>query len=375
MNIPGNRAINIRSKIVSYYLDRKAANLYLSLDGAYCDLCSLSKEACLDSEKIQNGVLITFEIHSLQAVFDEFEQDDGSVKKCRNDYSVRAGDTNRPIAINQVVSVQVLHALMRSCDMYMKIIVHLIACVFDWSKSKYSRNHQFLEYARLDLQQRIRDRTRIRWDYADPSGQCGTTTTGNNCRRLLHDPSVRKLITSEVPEANKSKMKIHGQRLSIILRVLLSKRKVDAEKYKQHCITTNLFLITEFSCVTYKHLPGPWISITPPVHKVLAHSWELIKHNGGHGLGNLDEAGLEGCNKILRCIRKTMSRKKSCSERKHCSSCHIPAAFFSSIHLHKQHAHPASHPFTAHTNRQTPNVISIPLFSSLATLCTLFLLT
>ena len=93
---------------------------------------------------------------------------------------------------------------MRSCDMYMKIIVHLIACVFDWSESKYSRNHKFSERARHDLQQKTKDRTGIRWGYADPTWQCGITTTGNNYRQLLHDPSVRKLIASEVPEANKS---------------------------------------------------------------------------------------------------------------------------------------------------------------------------
>ena len=200
---------------------------------------------------------------------------------------------------------------MRTCDMYMKIIVHLLACVFDWSESKSSHNYQFLECARLDLQQKNKGRTGITWDYADPTGQCGTTTTGNNCRRLLHDPNVRKLITSDIQEANQMKMEILGQRLSIILWVLSSKRKGHVEKYRQYCIDTNLFLITEFHCATYKHLPGPWISITPSVHTVLAHSWDLIRHNDGHGLGNFDEAGLEGCNKILRCIRKSMSRKIS----------------------------------------------------------------
>ena len=54
-----------------------------------------------------------------------------------------------------------------------------------------------------------------------------------------------------------------------------------------------------------------WIRITPTVHKVLAHSWELIAHNDGVGLGALDESGLKGCNKILRNIRTNFSRKTS----------------------------------------------------------------
>ena len=311
VEMPEHRAVNIKSTNVSYCLDRKASNIFLGLGGAYCDLCHHSKEDCLDIEFIQNGINITRDITSLHAIFNDLEQEDGSLLKQPDDYDVRAGVTARPIANNQVVSIQVLHGLMRSVDMFMKIIVHLVACVFDWSESKTSHNHRFLEQARTDLQKKIKDATGIKWDYADATGQSGTTTTGNNCRRLLHDVTVRKLVTDAVPEANRSKMEVLGQRLSIILRVLSSKRKVDVEKYKQYCIDTNVFLLSQFPRVIYKKLPGPWISITPSVHKVLAHSWELIQYNDGHGLGNLDESGLEACNKILRTIRKTLSRKIS----------------------------------------------------------------
>ena len=62
---------------------------------------------------------------------------------------------------NQVVSVQVFYVLVRSREMYMKIIFHIIVYVFDWFESKPSHNHQFLALARLDLQQKIEDRTNI----------------------------------------------------------------------------------------------------------------------------------------------------------------------------------------------------------------------
>ena len=54
-----------------------------------------------------------------------------------------------------------------------------------------------------------------------------------------------------------------------------------------------------------------WVSITPSVHKLLAHSWELIDSNNGYGLGSLDESGLEGCNKLVRNIRTCIARKTS----------------------------------------------------------------
>lgn len=41
----------------------------------------------------------------------------------------------------------------------------------------------------------MRNETGIKWDEADSTGKGGKTTTDNNCRRLLHDQSVRKIIT------------------------------------------------------------------------------------------------------------------------------------------------------------------------------------
>ena len=176
-------------------------------------------------------------------------------------------------------------------------------------RSKSSYANRFLIDAKKRLQEKILESTGLRWDYADPTGQGGSTSTGNVYRRLLHDGQVRKIILEEVPDQHRERMEIFGQRLSIIIRVMSSHCKVNVEKYKEFCIKTNLFLLREFPRVVRKNLPGPWISITPTVHKVLTHSWELILHNNSFGLANLDESGLEGNNKILRSIRQNLSRK------------------------------------------------------------------
>ena len=99
--------------------------------------------------------------------------------------------------------------------------------------------------------------------------------------------------------------------LSVILRVLSCKRKVDVDSFKSYCTELYKLLIEDFPRVTFKHLPGPWISITPSLHKLLAHSWELILTNEEYGLGSLDESGLEGNNKISQGIRTRLSRKNS----------------------------------------------------------------
>ena len=49
---------------------------------------------------------------------------------------------------------------------------------------------------------------------------------------------------------------------------------------------------------------------TPTLHKLLAHALQIISdHNGGYGLEDLSEEGLEACNKLVRRYRERLSRK------------------------------------------------------------------
>ena len=69
-----------------------------------------------------------------------------------------------------------------------------------------------------------------------------------------------------------------------------------------------------FYCMLVTPFPGAdkaWISITPTVHKLLGHSWEMIESNDECRLKCPDESGLEETNKVLRSIRSKLSRKIS----------------------------------------------------------------
>ena len=112
-----------------------------------------------------------------------------------------------------------------------------------------------------------------------------------------------------IPDNLKEIMRHFGQQLSVILRVFSSSEIVNVTEYKKLCTELYQFLIQSFPRVTDKHLKGPWISITPSLHKLLAHSWELIEMNGDRGLCYLDESGMDGSNKIIHGIRTKLSRK------------------------------------------------------------------
>lgn len=304
--------LQVVSKIVGYMLDGKAAKLYTGLGGSYCDLCCFSKEQCLDRNVVAHGFNITRDIDDIMTIFNELVNENGTIITARNDYETRGGLTTKPITTNQVLSEQVLHALLRNFDHWMKTVVHVKAGVFDWSESPTSWNQPFLNRAKKDIQDTIYNNIHgTKWDFPDTSGKGGTTTTGNVARDLLHNSSNREIILSGVSDEHSEILSVYGRHLSVILRILCSSRCVRVEQYKSFCTELYLHLLDKFPRVHNKHLRGPWISITPSLHKLLAHSWELILNNNSEGLLRLDESGLEGCNKILRRIRTNLSRKTS----------------------------------------------------------------
>ena len=311
-----SKVITVRSKIISYMLDGKAAKLYTGLGGAYCDLCSFSKEECINRDQITQGFNITRDINDIINYFNDNVDEDGNVITAKGDYKQRGGVTTGPIATNQVISTQILHSMLRTFDHFMKVVVHIKAGVFSWSKSN-STDKLFLQTAKKQLQDVIKEKIHnIKWDFPDSTGKGGTTTTGNVARELLLNPENRKIIIGEILEKDREAVLRYGEQLAVILRVFCSSESVNVQQYKDFCTQLYLHLIDSFPRQrrSEKNLAGPWISITPTLHKLLAHSWELIELNNSEGLKRLDESGMEGCNKILRRIRMNLSRKTSQNE-------------------------------------------------------------
>ena len=281
-------------------LDRKASNLYLGIGGAYCDLCTCSKQQGCNENFIQEGFKIDRNIESMQQVFIDLVDENGVVTKRPNDYAVRAGQTAEPIADSDVRSVQVLHALLRCFDHFMKVVVRINAGVFYWTEAKTDPSNRFLDAEKAKLQQKILQRTGIKWNFADATGHSGNTTTGNVVRKLLYSEQNRCLITEDIANLElRSFMLQYGKDLSHILRVISSGKQVNTETFSKLCSSLYLNIVQKL----------PWVSITPTLHKLLAHAPELIELNSGFGLKAWSEEGLEANNKRMRQIRTNLSRK------------------------------------------------------------------
>ena len=64
------KPVSVKVNVSSRIMDIKAANFYLGLGGAYCDLCDHSRVECHDPEVIKAGFEITRSVADLHTVFE-----------------------------------------------------------------------------------------------------------------------------------------------------------------------------------------------------------------------------------------------------------------------------------------------------------------
>ncbi|KAI6646261.1 hypothetical protein LOD99_9345 [Oopsacas minuta] len=136
-----------------------------------------------------------------------------------------------------------------------------------------------------------------------PSSQGGTSTTGNIARDcFLNKRDFLTWATSSINPSDKISLEKIQTNLSVLLRLLNSGDLINCDKMQELCKETYEFILIEY----------PWASITPSLHKLLAHSFLLIgAYNNGKGLQNLSEECLESCNKFVRRYRENLARKNS----------------------------------------------------------------
>ena len=113
----------------------------------------------------------------------------------------------------------------------------------------------------------------------------------------------RELMVSFVPVRFQDDLREVICRLWVVIKVYTGKEEVNVRLYKQFCLDLYNLVLNSFEN------QSRWISISPTLHSLIAHSWELISNNDGRGLGDFTEGGLEHNNKFLRFYRRNLARK------------------------------------------------------------------
>ena len=340
-----DKTVTVNLKADFTMIDAKMRSLVTGLGGAYCLLCNVSEsvaygqahEGCLPVN-VEDFFQITRTVEETKADYNRLLKEDGTLDT-KTSYEDRKGVTQQPlIEDNSAFSISPLHCLMRCFDFVKILLYHLRAETFMWTQSqvKLGRMYRFLKDAEEEVKSTVLKETGLPLDAVDPTGQGGNANKGDLCKRLLLDH--RDVLVSLAPSRFQDDYRELLCRTWVIIKLYTSTEKICVEAFKDFCIQTYSLILNKFNNETR------WIRISPTMHALLAHSWELISNHDGRGLGEFSEGGLENNNKYLRFYRRNLARKvnqstnledcitrlwlrsdpiiRSSGPSKHCSLCH-----------------------------------------------------
>ena len=161
-----------------------------------------------------------------------------------------------------------------------------------------------MKAAKEELQSKAKEpELALKLDMPDASGCGGNSDTGNVAKTFLSAEkreAVLKLF--KVEEEEKECLRTLLQNYSIIMRLLSSKNEpIFTGELEKLCKETYLLQVQTF----------PWATISPTLHRILAHGAEAVQANGGYGLGHYSEELLETLHKKIRNYRESLARKTS----------------------------------------------------------------
>ena len=132
-------------------------------------------------------------------------------------------------------------------------------------------------------------------------GDPGDMITGAAFQKFSSD-FAREILCNLLPEDEREDFSQILLGICSLVKVMNSqKRRVNVDNVSRLGRQVYLLIVRRF----------PWAAISPSVHRILAHSWEVIQLNDCYGLGNQSEEGLEALNKNIRSIRSKGARKTS----------------------------------------------------------------
>jgi hypothetical protein len=252
----------------------------------------------------QTCFTINRSIEETKADYDRLVKPDGNMTK--TSYQDRKGVTQEPLVEeDDILSVSPLHCLMRVFDWVKTLIYHLRSETYMWTESQLNlgRSYRFYVAAKDEIKSALAvPEINIPLDACDPTGMGGNANKGDLCKRLM--TTYHELMVSFVPERFQDDLRKLICQLWVVIKVYTSKDLVNVDEFKQFCLKLYYHILNSFN-----NKESRWINISPTLHALLAHSWELISNNEGRGLGEFTEGGLEHNNKFLRFYRRSLARK------------------------------------------------------------------
>ena len=269
--------------------------------GAYCTMCVKSQSECQDPEVIKAGFVIERDVQGIKDLaLSLTDPETGEVVRKRADYSTRQGVCGQPVTESDLTkTIPVCHSKIRSFEWIIDFLVRAL------SHKKWKTASNDVIYSKEEKEDYKAKREMVKEgvynNLAINIGNPGDMVTGKSFQKFSSDAG-RAFIVSLMNDDDQEAFQLILLGLSATVKVINSqKRRVNIEKVRELTQDVYLAIVEHF----------PWAAVSPSVHRILAHSWEVMELNNGFGLGDLSEEGLEALNKRIRSRREHGARKNS----------------------------------------------------------------
>jgi len=292
----------------------------LGIGGAACLMCTSSRPDLKDAAKIEEGFPINRSIDLINEVFERLKEVDEYgefyVPRRTRDNNIRMGVTDQPITKRDMCQdFSPLHAYLRHFTFLLNLIYRLISGIHKWggtgTRNEKWTDEEIAHYkaVRTKFKQDVREYLVMIID--SPKDGSGTSDTGENIKRFFTKKSRDLIMEFCIPDtvSDDQKTSLYNvlQKAGVILRIINCGHKIDTDRFAAYCKEAYVQLVHDF----------PWVQMSMVAHMVYAHSAERIMKNENYGLKDTSETGLEGLHKILKMVRRDLSRKCSLEQEIH----------------------------------------------------------
>ena len=264
-------------------IDGKMAAILGGDGGAFCHYCHASRKDANSIVDIHLGFKITRTFEEALEIWRKLEA--GELK-----YSDpgRKGQTNKCLLGMDLKFYGVLHSELRSLDHTQKILYHLVAKQYQWSE-RAPGTKAALSEARERVIEHVRSTTSLMIDTPTASG--GNTNTGPLAKEWFSAKLRDSICSVIVDTVDRNNFKELLSKFNIYCTVVQQvDHKVDPEKVRNLGSDLMIFHKEAF----------PWAMISPSVHTMCAHYWELYHMNDGSPIAAYSEQSGEHWNKHIR---------------------------------------------------------------------------
>ena len=274
-------------------VDGKMVNILQGDSGSFCHYCDIKRDEASDFHHIASldagGMPITKTIEECKSRWNLVESGEIGYRD-----PLRAGQCHKPLISHSGRFFGILHQVLRSLDFALKILYHLVVCQKLWSEVDH---HVKSDVAAAKV--RVIDHIKASCHgllVDSPTVVGGSTNTGPVANRFFaycNRTAICSIIDDMVDRENYS---ILLAQMNVCLSVSESvdtSKSLNADKLKIHCHETMLYITLHF----------PWVRITPSVHQMLAHTWELFEITEGGPIAVWSESAIEAWNKHVRNFR------------------------------------------------------------------------